>query len=378
MWLSSSILYWSSLAVVGYTYLGYPLGVHLLAKVRSRDVRQSIIEPTVSVVMCARNEQQRIGPKLENLLSLDYPADKLQVVVVSDGSTDGTDDLVRGFEDDRVVLERLDEQSGKATALNRGVQRARGEVVLFCDTRQRIDRNALRAMVPLFADPQVGAVSGELVIEGDSGPGAYWKYEKIIRAAEGNIDSVVGATGALYAIRRHLFQRIPEDCLLDDVFIPMQVVLQGYRVVFQPLARCYDQETSLTGEFSRKARTLAGNFQLMYLLPEVLDPRRNRVFFQFLSHKVLRLACPLALGTLLASNVVLVATMAPGWPLYAATLAGQLAGYAMAAKGALQGEQAGRLARLSHTFVVLNAAAVEGLRRYLRKDFTWTTERKMS
>ena len=372
MWLSSSILYWSSLGVVGYTYLGYPVAVHLLSKVRSREVRQSTIEPTVSVVICAHNEEQRIGPKLKNLLSLDYPADKLQVVVVSDGSTDGTDEVVLGLEDDRLVLERLDEQSGKAAALNRGVQRARGEVVLFCDVRQRIDLDALRALVPAFADPQVGAVSGELVIEGDSGPGAYWKYEKIIRAAEGNLDSVVGATGALYAIRRHLFQPIPDDCLLDDVFIPMQVVLQGYRVVFQPRARCYDQEASLTGEFSRKARTLAGNFQLMYLLPEVLDPRRNRIFFQFLSHKVLRLACPLALGTLLASNVVLVATMAPGWPLYATTLAGQLAGYAMAAKGALQGERAGRLARLSHTFVVLNAAAVEGLRRYLRKDFTWT------
>ncbi len=376
MWLSSSILYWSSLGVVGYTYLGYPLGVHLLSRVRSREVRKGQLEPSVSVVLCAHNEQERVGPKLENLLSLDYPADKLQVVVVSDGSTDGTDEVVRGYDDERVVLERLDERSGKASALNRGVQRARGEIILFCDTRQRIDGRALRELVPLFADPQVGAVSGELIIEGDGGPGAYWKYEKIIRAAEGRLDSVVGATGALYAIRRHLFQRLPDDCLLDDVFIPMQVVLQGYRVVFQPRARCYDREASLSGEFARKARTLAGNFQLMYQLPQLLNPRRNRIFLQFLSHKVLRLACPLALGTLLASNVVLVATLAPGWPVYATTLAGQLAGYAMAAKGALQGKKAGRLARLSHTFVVLNAAAVEGLRRYLRKDFTWTTERK--
>ena len=375
MWFSSSILYWGSLGVVGYTYLGYPLGVYLLSRVRPRDVREGDIEPTVSVVMCAHNECDRMGTKLENLLALDYPREKLQLVVVSDGSTDGTDDVVRGFHKEGVILERLEQRSGKAMAINRGVQRASGEVVLFCDTRQRIESDALRALVPQFADPQVGAVSGELVIAGDRGPGAYWKYEKLIRAAEGRIDSLVGATGALYAIRRHLFQPLPADCLLDDVYTPMQVVLQGYRVVFQPRARCYDEEASLSGEFARKARTLAGNFQLMSQLPEILDPRRNRVFAQFLSHKVLRLACPMALGTLFASNVVLVATMAPGWPLYAATLAGQLAGYALAARGALHGDKAGRLAKLSHTFVVLNAAAVAGLRRFLREDFSWTTER---
>ena len=376
MWISASILYWASAGVVGYTYLGYPLGIHLMSRLRPRQVHKGEIEPTVSVVMCAHNEEDQVGRKLENLLSLDYPAHKLQVVVVSDGSTDGTDEVVRGFVDRGVVLERLEQPSGKALALNRGVSRASGEVVLFCDTRQRIEENALRVMVPLFADPKVGAVSGELMIEGASGPGAYWKYEKFIRAAEGEVDSLVGATGALYAIRRHLFKPLPAACLLDDVYTPMQVVLQGYRVVFQPKARCHDQEASLSGEFERKARTLAGNFQLMSQLPELLDRRRNRVFYQFISHKVLRLVCPVALGTLLASNVVLVATGAPGWPLYAATLAGQAAAYGLAARGALKDEGAGRLSRLSHTFVVLNAAAVEGFRRYLRGDFTWTTERK--
>ena len=228
-------------------------------------------------------------------------------------------------------------------------------------------------MVPLFADPQVGAVSGELMLHGERGPGVYWAYEKIIRAAEGRVDSMVGATGALYAIRRHLYQRLPDDCLLDDVYTPMQVVLQGYRVVFQPEARCHDHEASLSGEFSRKARTLAGNFQLLTQLPQVINPLRNRVFFQFASHKLMRLVCPLALGTLLASNVVLVATGAPGWPLYVVTLAGQLAGYGLALKGAIQGPRAGKLARLSSTFVTLNTAAVAGLRRYLRRDYVWTT-----
>jgi cellulose synthase/poly-beta-1,6-N-acetylglucosamine synthase-like glycosyltransferase len=378
MWLTSSIAFWSSAGLVGYTYLGYPLAAHLLSRVRPREVRPGPIEPTVSVVLAAFNEQQHIGRKLENLLNLDYPASKLELIVVSDGSTDDTDAIVAGYADRGVVLERMQRRSGKAEAINRAVQRARGEVVVFCDTRQRIDRGALRAIVPLFADPQVGAVSGELVMEGKRGPGFYWTYEKFIRTAESKLDSLVGATGALYAIRRHLFRDLPRQCLLDDVYTPMQVVLQGYRVLLQPEARCYDREASLRGEFSRKARTLAGNFQLLRQLPGVLNPLRNRLLFQFVSHKLLRLACPFALGTLLASNVALVASGAPGWPLYAATLAGQLAAYSLAARGALRGEQAGTLARVSHTFVVLNAAAVEGLRRYLKGDFAWSSERSQS
>ncbi len=374
MWLTPTALYWSSLGLVAYTYGGYPLLISALARLRPRPTRTAEIEPTVSVVLAAHNEGPRIGAKLDNLLALDYPPEKLQVVVVSDGSTDDTNDVVSGpaYAERNVLLSRLEPQGGKAVALNRGVQRASGEVVVFCDARQRLDPGALRALVPHFADPQVGAVSGELMLEGSRGPGAYWAYEKRIRAAEGAVDSVVGATGALFAIRRHLFSALPANTLLDDVYTPMQIVLQGYRVLFEPAARVFDEEATLQGEFSRKARTLAGNYQILRQLPALLDPRRNRLFLQYLSHKVLRLACPFALGTLLASNVALVATGAPGWPLYAATLAGQLSCYGLALWGAVGGERAGKAARLSHTFVVLNAAALEGLRRYLRGDLAWT------
>lgn len=372
-WTLSTAAYWSSLGILSYTYLGYPLAVKALARIKPRELRPGNIEPTVSVVMAVHNEASHIGRKLQNLTSIDYPPHKLEIVVVSDGSTDGTDRLVQEFCSHNVVLERQ-ERAGKASALNLGVERARGEIVVFCDVRQRVDHEALRVMVRLFADPQVGAVSGELMLEGDKGPGFYWSYEKFIRAAEGKLDSVVGATGALYAIRRHLFQRLPTECLLDDVYTPLQVVLQGYRVLFCAEARCYDQEASLRGEFARKARTLAGNFQLLRLLPEALNPWRNRIFFQFVSHKVLRLACPFALASLLASNVLLVATGAPGWPFYVLTLAGQATAYGLALRGALRGSRAGSLSRVSHTFVVLNAAALEGLRRYLRGDFRWTGE----
>ncbi|MCC6995676.1 MAG: glycosyltransferase family 2 protein [Deltaproteobacteria bacterium] len=378
MWLISTAAYWSSLAVVGYTYAGYPAAITALGKLRRRPVAGDPgYEPGLAIVMAAHNEAARIGAKLDNLLALDYPATRRQIVVVSDGSTDGTDDVVRGYADRGVELIRVERASGKPSALNLGVAAVRpdAEVIVFCDARQRIDAGALRALVAPLADPDVGAVSGELFMEGEAGPGLYWRYEKLIRAAESQVDSVVGATGALYAIRRALYRQLPPETLLDDVFTPMQIAMQGFRVLFEPAAKVYDQEASVQGEFARKARTLAGNYQLLRQLPALLDPRKNRLLPQLLSHKLMRLACPFALGTLLASNVYLVATFAPGWPLYAATLAGQLAGYGLALSGALRGERAGKLARTSWTFVALNAAAVEGLRRYLKGDFAWTSGR---
>lgn len=377
LWAIPTAVFWSSLGLVAYTYVGYPLLVGALAWLRPRGVRRAAIEPSVSIVLAVHDEERHVGRKLENLLALDYPSEKLQVVVADDGSRDRTRAIVeeRRARDPRVALVSLESSQGKAAAINQAMQRARGEVVLFCDARQRVHPRALRALVPYFADPQLGAVSGELVLEGEKGPGMYWAYEKRIRAAEGKVDSVVGATGALFAIRRHLFRPLPEGTLLDDVFTPMQIVLQGYRVQLEPEAKVYDMEADLGGEFARKARTLAGNFQLLGLLPELLHPGKNRLFVQFVSHKLLRLVCPFALGALLCSNVALVATGAPPWPLYVATLAGQLLGYGLAARGAWSGGEAGRAARLSHTFVVLNLAAVEGLRRYVAGELRWTSAR---
>ena len=373
-WLTAKSVFWSSAGLLAYTYAGYPAAITALARLRGRPPRKAPYEPTVSVVLAAGNEERVIGRKLDNLLGLDYPRDKLQIIVVSDGSTDGTDAIVRGYADRGVVLERLATRSGKPTAVNRGARRATGEVLLFCDARQRIAPEALRALTACLADPEVGAVSGELYLGAERGPGLYWRYEKVIRHAEGLVDSVAGATGAIFAVRRALFRELPPDCLLDDVFTPMQIMLRGYRVAFEPEAKAFDEESDLTGEFARKARTLAGNFQLVRQLPELLDPRRNRIFTQFVSHKLLRLACPYALVGLLGSNLVLVATGAPPWPFYAATLAGQIGLYGAAALEAVTG-RTGRLGRVGHTFVVLNMAAVAGLWRFLRGDLGWTTAR---
>jgi len=374
MWIVPSCVYWSSFAFLGYTYVGYPLGIHLLSRIRERPVRRAAIEPSVTVILPCYNEEAHLERKLETLLALDYPKEKLQIIVVSDGSSDGTEEIASRYAGRAVELLSLPHR-GKAVAINAGLERAHGEVVLFADARQRVPEDAVRLAVSFFADPRVGGVVGELVLETRQGPGVYWAYEKIIRVAEGKVDSVVGGSGCFTAIRRHLFRRLPEDSLLDDVFIPMQIVLQGYRVLYRPEIKVYDREASVAGEFARKARTLAGNFQLLGDLPELLDPRKNRLLLEFLSHKVFRLVTPLALGTLFASNVLLVVTLAPGWPFYALTLAGQLVVYGLAGCGALAGEKAGWLPRVCHTFVTLNLAAVEGFRRYLKGDLGWTTVR---
>ena len=370
----TSLAFWVLLGIVVYTYAGYPALIYLLSRVRPRGLQRAPLEPRVSIVLAAHNEEAHIGRKLENLLGLDYPREKLQIIVVSDGSTDRTDEIVARCGAKNVELVRVPHQ-GKPTALNAGVARASGEIVVFCDARQHIAQDALRAMVSYFADLKVGAVVGDTLLEAKAGPGFYWAYERIIRIAEGKVDSVVGGSGSLMGIRRHLLSPLPAEALLDDLVTPMRIVLQGYRVLYRPDVRVYDREASVSGEFARKARTLAGNYQALRYVPQMLNPMKNRIFFQYLSHKVLRLVCPFALLGLLAVNIALVARGGAGWTWYVATLAAQVAAYGLALRGALAGERAGRLARVSHTFVVLNAAAVEGLRRFLTGKLTWTTVR---
>ena len=372
MWLLNTAIYWSSLGVLTYTYAGYPMLVSLLAKLKEKKVRKRAIEPSVSMVMAVRDGESTIQQKIENLLALNYPSDKKQLIVVSDGSVDRTDDIIRSFADRKVVYERVETPSGKPNALNRGVARADGDIVVFCDVRQRIDGAALKVLTACFADPTVGAVSGELFIESDKGPGLYWKYEKWIRAAESKVDSVPGATGALYAIRRSLYEALPADLLLDDVFTPMQIIQKGYRVIFESNAQVFDTESNPDAEWRRKARTLAGNYQLLTTLPSLLNPRKNRILFQFGSHKLMRLVAPFALGGLLFSNIALVVTPALGRTFYSGSLAAQIAGYGAALSGALKKEKSGALSRAAYTFVLLNGAALEGARRFVMRDYAWT------
>jgi len=325
---SQSLLLWVSVLLLGYTFLAYPSFMLAWALLRSRPPRPQGAEPTVSVLIVAHNEFATITSRLENLLSLDYPRHRLDILVGSDGSTDGTAERVRAHEKLGVQVIAFDARRGKAAVLNDLVPKASGEIVVFADARQRFETGALRALVAPFGDPRVGAVSGELILtdnaEGTSfGEGVrfYWQYEKFIRRNEGRADSTLRATGAIYAIRRDLFEPIPDDTILDDVLIPVRIASRGYRVLFEPAARAYDRAAGTAAEeLARKIRTIAGNFQLLAREHWLLNPFRNRLWFQTVSHIGLRLLTPLLLVVALSTNLLLVARPFYRWAFVAQIL----------------------------------------------------------
>ncbi len=329
-----TLLFWLSFAAVAYVYIGYPVLLMLSRRLLGRSVRKARIEPTVTILIAAHNERNRIERRLQNCFELDYPRRKLQIIVATDGPTDGTEFVVWKYAARGVELAHSKEHLGKPHALNVGMRRAKGDIVVFADSRQMFERDAIRKLVANFADSSVGAVSGELVLleqdgtESKSDVGLYWKYEKWIRAMESDVHSLVGATGAIYAIRRELFESIPEGTILDDVYTPMRVVASGHRVVFEPEARAYDEVSCCPrAEFGRKVRTLMGNYQLIQQMPGLLLPWSNPVMWQFVSHKVGRLLVPHLLITMLVSNVFL------SGGFYSWILAAQLMWYAFAAIG---------------------------------------------
>jgi poly-beta-1,6-N-acetyl-D-glucosamine synthase len=360
-------LFWISGALVGYSYLGYPAWLWLRARWSPRPVRRGSITPSVSVVMVVRNEEATLAQKLDNLIALEYPADRLEIVVVSDGSSDHTASILSEYAREplggRQVLPLLKvESQGKAAGLNDAIKKATGEVLLFTDARQQIEPGALRMLVENFSDPAVGAASGELMLgdpslgETGKGMGLYWRIEKKIRELESASGSVVGATGAIYCARRSLLASLPlpEGTILDDVLLPMQIVRQGSRVIFDSRARAWDSPDLGDGrEFARKVRTLSGNYQLLQLAPWLLTSE-DSIRFEFISHKLSRLAVPFALLAMLIASLFLPA------PFYRIALVLQLAFYALSI-AALAGIKIGPLSRVAdpaRTFLVLNSAAV--------------------
>ncbi len=353
-------MFWSAFALIAYTYVGYLAWLWLRARLFPWPVRHSTLEPAVSVVMVVRNEGLVLERKLQNLLTLDYPPEQCQIVVVSDGSTDNTERTLSSYAADprmHVILNQL--SRGKASGLNDAIAQAAGEVIVFTDARQSIEPGAIRLLMESFADPEVGCVSGALMLgdpqvgEAAEGMGLYWRIEKKIRELESESGSVVGATGAIYAVRRELLSSVPEGTILDDVYIPMQVVRHGKRVVFEARARAWDApDLGKDREFARKVRTLSGNYQLLQLAPWLLSGE-NPLRFEFVSHKLLRLLVPFALAVLLLASLVLTG------PLYRIAFALQSAFYGLSLLALLRLAR-GPLARMADaalTFVTLNGAA---------------------
>jgi len=362
-------LFWLSGGLVVYSLAGYAGWLRLRVLWRSRPVMRGAFTPHVSIVMVVRNEERILESKLNNLMSLEYPADRYEIVVVSDGSTDRTEEILREQARDPricVVLNQLGQ--GKASGLNDAIAHAQGEIVVFTDARQKIEPAAVRILAENFADPEVGCASGELMLgdasKGESGEGLglYWRVEKRVRELESASGSVVGATGALYAARRELLTPVPQGTILDDVFLPMQVVRQGKRVIFDGRARAWDDPNLGAGrEFSRKVRTLSGNYQLVQMAPWLLGAS-NPIRFEFISHKLLRLVVPFALAILLLSSLALHGSF------YRIALIAQLVFYALSVVSLSQIASSGSLVRVADaagTFVLLNGAAVVALANFM-------------
>jgi poly-beta-1,6-N-acetyl-D-glucosamine synthase len=366
------LLFWVSLAVILYTYAGYPLAIALLARLHPRAWRRAPwpahTEAPISIVMAVHNGATMLPAKIDHLLGLD-PELVREIIIVSDGSTDATPEILRQPSDPRLHAIVVDEQGGKATALNHGIAAATGEILLFVDIRPRIEPGALAALLSNFADTSVGCVAGELLLNtvghdatASAVSGLYWRYEQWIRNCEAAWDSPVGVYGGFYAVRRSAASAAPNGVILDDMFQPLSIIRQGYRSVLDRSAFVTDTwPAQAAGEFQRKVRTLAGNFQLIALAPWLLTPK-NRVLFQLVSHKLLRLAVPYFFVLLFITAAVLGLHSLP-FLIFAGL---QLAFWLMAAI-ALKARipVIHRIASPASALLVLNAAAIAGLYKFL-------------
>ncbi len=353
-----------SVLSVCYMIFGYPV---LLAFGKARKglpiAKDPAFEPTVTTVIAVYNGAQQVVRKLETLSGLDYPAGKLDIVIVSDGSTDGTDDLVGEFAakqscGPKVTLLRA-ERGGKAAALNLAIPVLTGDLVFFTDVRQPLEPSALRHLAANFADPTVGAVTGEMVLlRGDGGEQAdmdlYWRYEIWARSRQSEIDSLFNTTGCIYAMRRELVEPLPPDTLIDDAVMPLRAFFKGYRVIFDPAAIAYDYPAVAGSEFRRRFRTLAGLWQVFVRIP-ALFTSRNRMRVHVLSHKFSRLLLPWALLATFAATLAMPSTGFRTVLLILELLPVVLAGLNSFVPA---GFPLKRLSSPARTFLVMNAAAL--------------------
>ena len=369
----TAIIFWILAGVVLYVYAGYPLLLTLLGAGLRRRVRQAPVEPRVSLLVAAYNEAHVIEEKIRNSLALDYPAEQLEIVIASDGSTDGTAErAARLADNERVRLLAFPKNRGKLHVLNDSIPQLRGEIVAFSDAASMLEPGALRRLMENFADPEVGGASGlyrvrntaqaQLGVQEDF----YWKYETFLKQQESRLGSILGCHGALYAIRTALYPFPPAGTINDDYVIPVRVLQRGYRVVYDPRAVAWEEAHEMKG-FSRRVRIMTGNFEQLSELPAFLRPLRPLNLFFFLSHKVGRLLVPFCLIGLLVTNLLLM-----DQPFYRVLLFLQAGFYLLTLLGAVW-KHSPRVLRLPWYFVMINAAAFLGLYYVTlgRKRMTW-------
>jgi len=370
--LSAFLIFW--------TYVGYPIFIALLARWRPRPHRREPLELPVTLIVPAYNEEAVIAAKLENLLALEYPAALREIIVVADGSTDRTVEIVAGYAGKGVQLLYQPERQGKIAAMNRAVPQAHGDILIFSDANAMMEPDALQQILPNFADPQVACVSGEKRIrpaaevqaEGES---AYWRYEAFMKRADSLVNTAIGAVGEFFAIRRELYRPLETDNLIEDFVLAMRLVMDGWRVVYEPAAVTWEEASpSLGGEWRRRARMAAGGFQAIGRLRGLLSPRYGLTAFQYVSHKVLRWLAPFFMLAALISSAFLTAE-----PLFRLLFWGQVLFYVLAALGwalELLGWKCKPL-RLIFYFCFANATMLGGFVRYVTRSQSvlWTKAR---
>lgn len=348
-------------AVILYVLFGYPLLLKWMASHQEKPVQKDDQLRSVSIVIAVRNGEKLLERKLQSIFALNYPRELMEILVVSDGSEDRTDEIARSFESQGVRFLRVP-HGGKAAALNVGVPLARNEILLLNDVRQTLHADCLRNAVACFADPTVGAVTAATYIhEGETheeeSTSLYWRYELWLRLQMTRIDSTFGCSGAFYAIRRALWTPFPPDTLLDDVYLPLTAFFKGYRLVLEPTSKIYDYPTGLESEFRRKVRLQAGLYQMLKLMPELLTSR-NRMRLHFLSGKYGRLLVPYCMIAIALATIGL----PPSWRNVAGSAQLLFYGAALIDRFVPASFPLKRLTSAIRTFVVLMAASLAGVR----------------
>ncbi len=382
------LLFWGCLFLVAYTYLLYPLVLFLAYGLeqlrrdlgylgRRRDRRRSALKPgelpELSLIVPAYNEESRLPDKIANLRQLDYPSDKLEVVFVSDGSTDGTNEILAALEDLNIRTVVLPTRQGKPTALNHGVAHATHDILIFSDAATLFEPEALKKLVRHFADPKVGVVCGTLQFQGSAESrqteGVYWKYESMLRLMESRLGATLTASGALYALRRRCFRPLLANVLIEDFVIPMNARKLGYRVLYDPEALATEfAAASVAGEFTRRVRLAVGSFRALGEF--IRTPLPPFAYVAFFSHKFLRWIIPGLLIGLLVSSALLQAG-----PLYRTALSLQCAFYLWAILGYVLHDQLQRVrfGLIAYYLMAIHLAYLVGFVRFLRggEKATW-------
>jgi cellulose synthase/poly-beta-1,6-N-acetylglucosamine synthase-like glycosyltransferase len=372
-------LFWLFAFIIFYSYIGYGLLLWLLIKFRSlfkktNNKKKDFFYPHVSLVIPAFNEEDFIREKIDNTLSLDYPADKLQIIFSTDGSNDRTPEIIKEYA--RFHLMHNSERKGKIAAMNRAMKTITNPYVIFCDANTLVNKDAVKEIVRHYQDSKVGAVSGEkkVMSQADNntagkGESLYWKYESSLKKLDSEFYTVVGAAGELFSFRTDLFEEVEEDTLLDDFMISLRICQKGYRVIYEPRAFAMEKPSSnLKEEQKRKVRISAGAFQSMWRLKKLLNPFPHPALsFQYISHRVLRWAlCPFLLPIIFILNIVIVLEKNNDY-LYVLILILQITFYIMAIIGWYM-SKSGRSARLlnfPYYFVFMNISLYMGLKKFL-------------